>query len=200
MDECCSVITVSGRQRRVFRIVFWVNVLMFFLEATAGLLSYSTALLADSADMLGDAIVYGFSLYVIGRGRKWHARAAILKGMLMAVFGVGVFVQVVLKVLQGLVPVAEVMGVLGTLALLANVCCLLLLWRHRHDDINMRSSWVCSRNDVIGNVGVLFAALGVSLTGSAWPDIVVGLFVAAIFVRSAILVLREATQELQHSH
>ncbi|WP_447971279.1 cation transporter [Nitrospira sp. M1] len=200
MDECCSVIKVSDQQRRVFRIVFWVNIIMFLLEASAGIVSYSTALLADSVDMLGDAIVYGFSLYVIGRGGKWQARAAILKGMIMAVFGIGVFVQVVIKVLEGLVPVAEVMGVFGTLALLANVFCLLLLWRHRHDDINMRSSWVCSRNDVIGNVGVLFAALGVSLTGSAWPDIAIGLLVASIFCRSAFLVLKEAKQEFRLSH
>ncbi|WP_454062458.1 cation transporter [Candidatus Nitrospira salsa] len=200
MDECCSVKKVSDQQRRVFRIVFWVNVIMFFLEAGAGILSHSTALLADSVDMLGDAIVYGFSLYVIGRGSVWQVRAAVLKGMIMALFGLGVFVQVVIKILQGLVPVAEVMGVFGTLALLANVFCLLLLWRHRQDDINMRSSWVCSRNDVIGNAGVLLAALGVSLTGSAWPDIAMGLLVAAIFCRSAILVLREARQEFRLSY
>jgi len=191
---------VSDQQRRVFRIVFWINVIMFLLEAGAGILSHSTALLADSVDMLGDAIVYGFSLYVIGRGGTWQARAAILKGLIMAVFGLGVFVQVVIKVSQGLVPVAEVMGLFGALALIANVFCLILLWRHRHDDINMRSSWVCSRNDVIGNIGVLLAALGVSLTGSAWPDIVIGLLVAAIFCRSAILVLREAKQEFRLSH
>ena len=200
MDRCCTVIGVSEQQRRVFRIVLWINVFMFLLEAVAGILSYSTALLADSVDMLGDAIVYGFSLYVIGRGAIWQARAATLKGIIMAAFGVGVLAQVIIKVLQGLVPAAEVMGVVGALALTANVFCLILLWRHHGDDINMRSAWVCSRNDVIGNAGVLLAAVGVSLTGSAWPDIAIGLLVAAVFCRSAILVIREARQEFQLSN
>ncbi len=170
---------------------------MFLVEAVAGILSYSTALLADSVDMLGDAIVYGFSLYVVGRGAMWQARAAALKGIIMAVFGLGVLAQVIVKVVQGLVPSANVMGAIGVLALAANVFCLLLLWRHRGDDINMRSAWVCSRNDVIGNAGVLLAAVGVTLTGSAWPDIAIGLLVAGVFCRSAILVLREVRYEFR---
>jgi cation diffusion facilitator family transporter len=199
MDECCAVIRVSEQQRRVFLIVLWINVTMFLVEAVAGILSHSTALLADSVDMLGDAIVYGFSLYVVGRGAIWQARAAALKGIIMAAFGLGVLAQVIVTILQGLVPSANVMGIVGVLALAANVLCLLLLWRHRGDDINMRSAWVCSRNDVIGNVGVLLAAVGVRLTGSAWPDIVIGLLVAGVFCRSAILVLRDVRQELQLS-
>jgi Co/Zn/Cd efflux system component len=110
MDECCAVIRVSEQQRRVFRIVLWVNITMFLLEAVAGMLSFSTALLADSVDMLGDAVVYGFSLYVIGGGTIWQARAAILKGLIMAAFGVGVLVQVAVNLLHGLVPSADVMG------------------------------------------------------------------------------------------
>jgi Co/Zn/Cd efflux system component len=200
MDACCAAITVLERQRRVFRVVLWINIAMFLLEAVAGMVSYSTALLADSVDMLGDAIVYGFSLYVSCRGTIWQARAAILKGLIMAAFGVGVLVQVIVKVLHGIVPSADVMGVIGVLALAANVFCLMLLWQHRGDDINMRSAWVCSRNDVIGNVGVLVAAVGVTLTGSAWPDIVIGLLVAAVFTRSAILVIRDARQEFQLSN
>jgi Co/Zn/Cd efflux system component len=199
MDECCAVIRVSERQRRVFHIVLWINITMFLLEAVAGMLSYSTALVADSVDMLGDAIVYGFSIYVIGRGTIWQARAAILKGLIMAAFGVGVLVQVIVMVLNGLVPSAEVMGLVGVLALTANVFCLMLLWRHRAEDINMRSAWVCSRNDVIGNVGVLVGAVGVTLSGSAWPDIVIGLLLAAVFSRSAILVIREARLDLAQS-
>ena len=200
MDECCAVISISEQQRRVFRIVLWINVTMFLVEAVAGILSNSTALLADSVDMLGDAIVYGLSLYVVGRGAIRQARAAAVKGIIMAAFGLGVLAQVIVKVLQGLVPYANVMGIVGVLALAANVFCLLLLWRHRGDDINMRSAWVCSRNDVIGNVGVLLAAVGVSLTGSAWPDIVIGLLVAGVFCRSAILILRDVRQEFQPSN
>ena len=173
---------------------------MFLIEAVAGILSNSTALLADSVDMLGDAIIYGFSLYVVGRGAVWQGRAALLKGLIMAAFGVGVLLHVVFKVVHGLVPTAEVMGVVGVLALVANAYCLLLLWRHRGDDINMRSSWVCSRNDVIGNAGVLLAAVGVNRMGSAWPDIVIGLLVAGVFCRSAILILRDVRQEFQSIH
>ncbi len=196
MDECCKVRTISEQQRRVVQVVLWINSGMFLLEATAGLLSHSTALLADSVDMLGDAIVYGFSLYVIGRGSVWLGRAAMLKGVIMAVFGMVVLAHVVIKTVHGFVPAAEVMGVVGILALAANLICLVLLWQHRGDDINMRSAWVCSRNDVIGNAGVLLAAVAVYLTGSPWPDIVIGLLIATLFIRSAIFIIREASREL----
>ncbi len=200
MDECCTVTAISERQRSVFRTVLWINVFMFNLEAVAGILSYSTALLADSVDMLGDAIVYGFSLYVVGRGSVWQARAAMLKGIIMAAFGMGVLAQVVFKIVHGLVPSAEVMGVVGIMALAANLLCLRLLWQRRGDDINMRSAWVCSRNDVIGNVGVLVAAIAVRFTTSLWPDVVIGLLIAALFGRSAIAVIREASREFKFSN
>ena len=195
MDECCKVTTISERQRDVVRAVLWINIGMFLLEATAGLLSHSTALLADSADMLGDAIVYGFSLYVIGRGSVWLGRAALLKGIMMGAFGIGVLAHVVFATVYGFVPIAEMMGVVGTMALATNLICLVLLWPHRSDDINMRSAWVCSRNDVVGNAGVLLAALAVYFTGSPWPDIVIGLVIATLFVRSAITIIHEASRE-----
>ncbi len=199
MDECCTVTPIAEQQRRVFRTVLGINLGMFFLESVAGILTFSTALLADSVDMLGDAIVYGFSLYVVGRVAAWQARAALLKGVIMAAFGIGVLAQVTFKIHQGLVPTAEVMGLVGTMALAANLLCLMLLWQRRGDDINMRSAWVCSRNDVIGNAGVLLAALAVRLTGSPWPDIAIGLLIAALFGRSAIAVIREASREFQFS-
>ena len=174
--------------------VLWINAAMFLVESGAGLAAHSTALLADSVDMLGDAIVYGFSLYVISRGLAWQARAAMLKGVIMAAFGVGVLVQVAVKIARGLAPTVELMGAVGMLALVANLFCLVLLWRRRGDDINMRSAWVCSRNDVVGNAGVLVAAAAVALTGSPWPDIVIGLAVAGVFGRSAIQVIREASR------
>lgn len=167
---------------------------MFLLEAWSGILAHSTALLADSVDMLGDALVYGFSLSVIGQGAVWQARAAFLKGLIMAAFGVGVVAQVVVKSAYGFMPAAEVMGIVGLLALVANLICLLLLWQHRGDDLNMRSAWVCSRNDVIGNAGVIFAALFVHLMGSPWPDLVIGLLIATLFVRSAIGIILEASR------
>jgi len=194
MDECCEVREIPRAQRRMLHVVLGINVAMFLVESTAGVLAHSTALFADSIDMLGDAIVYGFSLYVIGRGALWQARAALLKGIVMAAFGVGVIVQVAVKIAQGLAPSVEVMGAVGVLAFAANLYCLALLWRRRGDDINMRSAWICSRNDVIGNAAVLVAAGAVAVTGSPWPDIVIGLLVASVFGRSAVQVLREATR------
>jgi Co/Zn/Cd efflux system component len=193
MDECCDVRDVPREQRRVLHVVLGLNVAMLLLESVAGILAHSTALFADSVDMLGDALVYGFSLYVISRGVVWQARAALLKGVIMAAFGVGVVGQVVWKVAGGLGPTAEVMGRVGVAALAANLFCLALLWRRRRDDLNMRSAWVCSRNDVLGNTGVLVAAGAVALTGSPWPDIIVGLLVAGVFVRSAAHVIRDAS-------
>lgn len=199
MDECCTVTTIPLQQRRVLRTVLGINLGMFVLESVAGILAHSTALLADSVDMLGDAIVYGFSLYVIERGARWQARAALLKGGIMAAFGVGILAQVAFKIHLGLVPTAEVMGVVGMMALVANLLCLMLLWQRRGDDINMRSAWLCSRNDVIANAGVLVAALAVRLTGSPWPDIAIGLLIAALFGRSAVAVIWEASREFRFS-
>lgn len=189
MEECCTVTTIPLQQRRVLRTVLGINLGMFVLESVAGILAHSTALLADSVDMLGDAIVYGFSLYVIERGARWQARAALLKGGIMAAFGVGILAQVAFKIHLGLVPTAEVMGEVGMMALVANLLCLMLLWQRHGDDINMRSAWLCSRNDVIANAGVLVAALAVRLTGSPWPDIAIGLLIAALFGRSAVAVI-----------
>jgi Co/Zn/Cd efflux system component len=193
MKECCEVRgDIPERQRRVLQVVLWINLGMFLTEFIAGVLANSTALVADSVDMLGDAIVYGFSLYVVARGAAWQARAALLKGVIMAAFGVGVLVQVLVKLLAGLAPSAEVMSGIGVLALAANGLCLALLWRRRTDDINMRSAWVCSLNDVVGNSAVLVASAAVALTGSGWPDIIVGLLIAAMFGASAISVIRAA--------
>ena len=195
MRECCEVHEIPARQRRVLHAVLWINVAMFAIEALGGLLARSTALFADSLDMLGDAIVYGFSLYVVARGPLWQARAALVKGLLMAALGAGVLVQAAVKTVHGLTPAAELMGWLGLLALLANLVCLGLLRSRREDDINMRSAWICSRNDVIGNVAVLVAAAGVALTGSAWPDIAVGLTVAGYVSYAAAQVIREALRQ-----
>src|SRR2546426_3462916 len=196
MDECCDFRSdIPERQRRVLTIVLWINAVMFVVEFVAGLASHSTALLADSVDMLGDAIVYGFSLCVIGRGTAWQARAALLKGGIMAAFGAAVLAEVGVKIARGLVPAADVMTGIGALALVANASVLVFLWRHRGDDINMRSVWMCSRNDVIANASVLLAAGGVAFTGSAWPDILVGLAIALMFGTSAVQILRDVRRE-----
>jgi Co/Zn/Cd efflux system component len=197
MRECCEVrADIPERQRRVLQIVLSINVVMFLVEFVSGVMAHSTALLADSVDMLGDAIVYGFSLYVVSRGAVWQARTALLKGLIMAGFGVGVLAEVSAKLVRGTVPAAEVMGGIGLLALLANAACLLLLWRHRTDDINMRSAWICSLNDVAGNAAVLLASAGVMTVRSAWPDIAVGLLIALMFTVSAVSVLGRARRAL----
>ena len=194
MKECCEVrVDVPERQRRLLWVVLCINGAMFLVELIAGITASSTALLADSVDMLGDAIVYGVSLYVVARGAVWQARVARLKGLIMAAFGVGVLAQVVTKLLHGLHPNADTMGIVGSLALAANTVCLVMLWRRRRDDVNMRSAWMCSLNDVAGNAGVIVAGAAVALTASGWPDILVGLMIAGMFCASATHIIRAAT-------
>lgn len=196
-DKACELEALRGRQSSTLKWVLVINAVMFVVELTAGLMSDSLSLLADSLDMLGDALVYGFSIYVVGRGARMKARAALFKGIIMAMFGLFVLGQAIYRMLFPHIPVFEVIGVIGLLAFAANSLCFVLLWRHRSDDINMSSVWLCSRNDLIANVSVLFAAAGVWLTHSGWPDILVGLALAALFVRSALFVLRGAIMELR---
>jgi Co/Zn/Cd efflux system component len=196
-DKACEIEALRNRQSSTLKIVLGINALMFVVEFTAGLLASSVSLVADSLDMLGDALVYGFSLYVVARGARMKAISALIKGNIMAVFGLFVFGQAIYKMIALQVPVFEAIGAIGVLALAANSVCLALLWRHRADDINMSSVWLCSRNDIIANVSVLFAAFGVWLTGSGWPDILVGLALAVLFIRSALFVLRGSVTELR---
>jgi len=194
VDDCCEVRPIGQRQRRILHVVLWINAVMFVVEFLAGVAGHSTALLSDSADMLGDALVYGVSLYAIARGPVWQTRAALLKGAIMAAFAAGIVVEVLVKLARGVTPSADVMSGIGLLALAANAVVLAFLWRRRADDLNMRSVWLCSRNDVIANVAVLLAAAGVGLTDSAWPDIIVGLAIAGLFATSAVDVIRSAVQ------
>jgi cation diffusion facilitator family transporter len=202
MDDCCGTkaAEIGGlreNHKSVLIMVLVINAVLFFVEAVAGLLGNSTALLADSLDMLGDSLVYGFSLYVLSRSATWKVKAALLKGVIMAVFGAGVLLEVIYKITWGIVPNAETMGIIGTLVLLGNGICFLLLYRHRSDDLNMRSTWLCSRNDIIANLSVLTAAAGVKFFNSSWPDIIVGAAIAGLFLRSAFTVLRESFFELR---
>jgi cation diffusion facilitator family transporter len=201
MDACCEtkakeLSALRGEHKKILAIVLVINAVLFIVEAAAGLLAHSTALLADSLDMFGDSLVYGFSLYVLWRSAEWKARAAIFKGAVMALFGAGVLIEVVYKTIAGVVPVAETMVTVGLLVLLGNGVCFLLLFRHRSDDLNMRSTWLCSRNDIMANAAVLIAAAGVRVLNSAWPDIVVGGAIAILFLSSAFTVLRESFGEL----
>jgi len=202
MEDCCATKAVElsalrDEHKKVLIIVLVINAVFFFVEAGAGLLANSTALLADPLDMLGDSLVYGFSLYVLWRSEAWKAKAALLKGAIMAVFGIGVLFEAIHKMVAGTVPVAETMGIIGILVLLANGVCFLLLFQHRSDDLNMHSTWLCSRNDIIANLSVLLAAGGVKFFNSSWPDILIGAAIAALFLKSALTVLRESFLELR---
>jgi len=196
-DKACEVAALRERHSTVLKTVLAINAVMFCVEVVAGLFAHSTVLLADALDMFGDALVYGFSLYVIARSGRWKAGAALLKGTIMGVFGLLVLGEAVYKVLSPTLPRADVIGAIGLLALLANVACLLFLWRHRTDDINMQSTWLCSRNDVLANLGVLVAAIGVRVFQSGWPDLLIGTAIASLFLASAVRVTRQAVRELR---
>jgi cation diffusion facilitator family transporter len=191
-DAACEIEKLRAGQSKTLKWVLGINAAMFVIEFTAGLLAASTALLADSLDMLGDALVYGFSLYVVARNDAWKAGSAFLKSGVMALFGVFVSGQAVYKLLYPVTPQFETIGLIGLLALAANGVCLALLWRHRAEDVNMRSVWLCSRNDIIANASVLVAAAGVWVTATQWPDLIVGLGIAVLFLRSAVHVFRDA--------
>lgn len=200
MRDCCDkeneLIALRQSHENVLWIVLGINLVMFIAELIVGFASHSTAVLADGADMLGDSLVYSFSLFAIRRSEIWQARASMLKGMIMLAFGLLVLVQAGMKFTGGVLPSAEMMGWMGATALVMNLICFGLLWRHRSDNLNMESTWVCSRNDLIANSGVLLAAWLTSLTVSKWPDLIVGLLIAAVFLRSAIAVVSRAKAEL----
>lgn len=197
MTDCCSnaaceIEKLQARQSKTLKVVLAINSGMFLVEFAAGLMAASTALLADSLDMLGDALVYGLSLYVVSRNDGWKAVSALIKGSIMALFGLFVLGQAAYKLFNPITPQFELIGLIGLIALAANAVCLALLWRHRAEDVNMRSVWLCSRNDIIANTSVLFAAFGVWLANSQWPDLVVGLGIAVLFLRSAFHVFKDA--------
>lgn len=202
MDSCCQdkaaeLNELRGQQSHVLWIVLAINAVMFGVELVVGWLAGSVALQADSLDMLGDTLVYGFSLVALMRSDRWKASAALLKGVIMAAFGFGVLGEAVYKLLYGGVPEAVLMGGTAVLALAANAVCLSLLTRHRNDDLNMRSTWLCSRNDILANTGVIVAAGTVFLTTSKFPDLTISLVITFLFLKSAWYVLREASTELR---
>jgi Co/Zn/Cd efflux system component len=196
-DHCCqnkaSALTqLKERQARVLWVVLAINLVMFVVEFWAGLRAASLSLTGDSLDMLGDALVYGTSLYVIHRSAKALAGAALLKGVIMFAFAIAVFARAIYQFAAGIAPTAEIMGSIGLLALVANLICLLLLARHRQDNLNMSSVWLCSRNDIIANTSVVVAAGLVFLTQSPIPDLLVGLLLTVVFARSAATVLSQS--------
>jgi Co/Zn/Cd efflux system component len=186
----------EGAYRRILFIALLVNLGMFAVEIVAGMRAGSVSLLADSLDFLGDAANYGISLWVLGMGLAVRARASLLKAASMGAFGLWVLGSALWHAATGDVPGAATMGVIGSLALCANLGVAALLYAYREGDSNMRSVWLCTRNDALGNVAVLVAAVGVFGTGTAWPDLIVATVMAVLALSSAWQVMRHARAEL----
>ena len=196
-DNDCSLEPLHERQRRTLQIVPAINALMFIVIFGASYYAKSSALFADSLDNLGDALTYGLSLYAVSRGGAIKAKVALFKGILNFLAALTVAAQIVYKLFIPSVPVFEIMGIFSALGLATNSLCLFLLWRHRHEDINMNSVWECSRNDIASNISVFVAAGAVWFTGSGWPDIAVALGLTWLLLRSAIRVISSAMTELR---
>ena len=187
----------SPPYRRVLWAALIINAAMFAIELAGGLRSGSVSLLADAIDFFGDAANYGISLLVLGMALSWRARAALLKGLSMGAFGVFVLGRAAWSAAAGTVPEPLTMGAIGALALLANVSVAAMLYAWRDGDANMRSVWLCSRNDAIGNLAVMAAALGVSGTGSGWPDLAVAAVMGLLALTAARAVIQQAWAELR---
>ncbi len=188
---------VDPAYKRILWVVIAINATMFIVEMLAGKLAGSQALQADALDFLGDALTYGLSLAVIGMSLKTRSMAAVLKGLSLLLMGLWVFGSTVYQIFILGVPEAQIMGLIGLLALAANLASVLLLVRYKDGDANVRSVWLCSRNDAIGNVAVMVASVAVWFTLSAWPDLIVATIMAGLFLRSAQLILAQAWQELR---
>lgn len=207
MAHCCSTDLIDERAalntklRRILWAALAINAVMFCVEASAGLYAHSNALLADSLDMLSDASVYAISLFVLSRGTRAKADASLVKGALMLALGLLVVGESLYKVFNPVHPAGEIITAVGVLALIANLACAYLLLRHRSTDINIRSAWICSRNDVVANIGVIIAGVLVLTLGSMWPDIAIGFAIAALIVYSSVGVIRESLAERRaHTH
>lgn len=196
-DKACALDALRVRQSSTLKVVLGINAVMFVVELVAGIISGSTALLSDSLDNLGDALTYGISLYAVSRGLRSKAKVALFKGLLILTAGIFALCQVAYRIVVPIIPSYETMGLVSLLALLANGTCLALLWKHREEDINMSSVWECSRNDIASNIAVFLTAAGVWLTHSGWPDILIGLALALLFLKSAVKVLKDAIAELK---
>ena len=202
MSGCCEPPPFDGQavgyKRALWAVVF-INAVMFFVEITAGLASESQALKADALDFAGDSVTYALSLFVIGASLQIRALASLFKAASLGAIALFVLITTALRFFSDAAPDASTMSLIGCIALLANVASVFILLQWRDGDSNVRSVWLCSRNDAIGNVGVIFAGFLVSATGSAWPDLFVGALLAALFLRSSALIFEQALAELRKS-
>ncbi|WP_119459972.1 cation diffusion facilitator family transporter [Rhodospirillaceae bacterium SYSU D60014] len=200
--SCCHAKTDQSpvrdlRYRRVLWAALGINAAMFLVEIVAGLAAGSLSLQADALDFLGDAANYGISLFVLGMALSWRASAALLKGASMGLFGLWVLGNAVYQAFVPTVPEAEIMGVVGFAALVANIAVAAMLFAFRDGDSNRRSVWLCSRNDAIGNLAVLLAATGVFATGTGWPDLMVAGIMAGLALSASVQVVRQSLREIR---
>ena len=189
----------NARYRRVLWAVLGINAAMFLIEIVAGLAAGSVSLQADALDFLADAGNYVITLFVVGMALRYRAMAALAKGATMGLFGLWVIGATAWHAVHGTLPHAVTMGAVGFAALLANAAVFGMLWAYRGGDSNMRSVWLCSRNDVIGNIAVMFAALGVFGTGTGWPDVIVAAVIGLLALQGAGAVIRHAMEELREA-
>lgn len=205
MADCCCTPppldlgpdkTKVGVYRRILWTVLAINGAMFVVEVAAGLMAGSASLQADALDFLGDAANYAISLLVVGMALRYRALAALTKGATMGAFGLWVIATVIWHTLHGTLPSAVTMGAVGFTAFAANAASFVLLWAYRNDDVNMRSAWICTRNDVLGNLAVLLAAAGVFGTGTGWPDVLVATIMAGLALQGSAIVVRQSLGEL----
>lgn len=197
----CSVTTKDQSQNPVFRKVLWIalliNLMMFFVEIIASHIGDSMSLQADALDFFGDAANYAISLFVLGMALHMRARASVVKGVTMGLFGLWVLGAASYRAFSGSEPEPMIMGTIALMALVANMSVAVMLYRFREGDSNMQSIWLCSRNDAIGNVAVLIAAVGVTATASRWPDLMVAMIIASLSLSAAYTILRLAFQEMR---
>lgn len=200
MSGCgCEVEIKDQSQRQVLYWLLGINATMFVIEMGIGLLADSTALIADSLDMLADAVVYGVALYAIGKSLLHKANAARISGFFQMALGVLIINDIVRRSIYGSEPVSGLMMAMGAVALIANVICLVIIRKQRNEEVHMRASWIFSANDVIANLGVIFAGVLVFWLDSRWPDLVIGVIVSCVVLRGAKMILEDAGNERQRA-
>ncbi len=202
-DNCCTnelsfTLKQLNKIKGVLWVVFALNLGMFFVEIVAGFLAKSSALTADSLDMLADAFVYGLSLYVINDNHVIRARASLAKGVLMGLIGLFVVGESIFKIFNATIPIGEIITTVGIFALLANFASFVLLIKHKNSDLNLKSAWLCSRNDITSNVAVIFAGFLVLYLQSNWPDIIVGLGISVMILQSSFQIIKESLVATRH--
>ncbi|QEQ01350.1 cation diffusion facilitator family transporter [Thermosynechococcus sp. QKsg1] len=200
MSDCgCHIEARNAAERKTLRIVLLINVLMFFMEVITGILAHSTALIADSLDMLADALVYGLSLYAVGRSPRHKTRAAGLSGLFQMTLAVLILGDVIRRFVSGSAPEADWMMAIALLGLVANGYCLYLIAKHRQGEVHMRASWIFTQNDVIANVSVIIAGGLVALFRSPYPDLIVGFGIASLVLWGGIRIVRDARQAVMNT-